>query len=163
MAKKEKLTIQHKSEAQWKRLYDSYLRQYSKLSESLNGLVNRALTIVEYKGIYTNALNQGIKTNITRKLVQQVAEVSYDAARVRVGVYKKFMETIEKKIDSGEEVPAYEFEAYTKLLRKDITLKNIRRDVDFIDIFRDYLDEVNLRRNVEKEGYISYREFITSP
>lgn len=168
-----KVTTKHKSEAEWNRLYDAYLRQHSKKEMELAGNIDQTLTKVEFKGLYTSAVNEGVRTNITRRIVQSEAKVSYKQARVRYALYKEFMSTIEKKIDIGEDVPYYEFAAYKELLKNPISIKTIRQNPNLTDIFDNYIDSYNedyarLKEEgrIEQSGKIdkvSYSEFITSP
>lgn len=173
MAKKEKLTPEYKSDTEWNRLYNAYLRQHSKKEMELAGNIDQTLTKVEFKGLYTSAANEGVRTNITRRIVQSEAKVSYKQARVRYNMYKEFMATIERKIDMGEDIPFYEYAAYRELLKSTISIKSIRQEPNIEDIFNTYINAYNKNyARLKKEGRIeqsgkinkvSYMEFITSP
>jgi hypothetical protein len=161
MAKKEKLTPEHKSESEWNRLYNAYLRQHSKKEMELAGNIDQTLTKVEFKGLYTSAVNEGIKTNITRKIVQSEAKVSYKQARVRMMVARNMLQQIQYAqhigaVLSDEELAMLEEFGGTG----GINVKKFRTNPHVMDKIDKYLEWLN--RYNEGEDY-SYAEFIDSP
>lgn len=169
MAKSLKL----KSEKNWDRLYDAYLRQHERSSMNLRGNIEDTLTKVEYKSLYKNMLNSGITQNITRTIVQKEARVSGRQALRRLEVARRIMKEVEMKIDLGEQVPYYEYKVYRELLKTRLSVKAFRTDDYLTDLLSDYVkaynkDEERLRleqgkREDEEVDEISFTEFITSP
>ena len=154
-------TIKSKSEKNWDRLYDAYLRQHERSSINLRGNIEDTLTKVEYKSLYQNMLNSGITQNITRTIVQKEALVSGRQARVRMEVAKNMLKSIEEKIDMGESVSSNEFELYKSLLRQKLTMRDFRTNPELSSILNEYISDINKSRNAQDK--VSYAEFIDSP
>lgn len=154
-------SLKSKSEKNWDRLYDAYLRQHERSSMNLRGNIEDTLTKVEYKSLYQNMLNSGITQNITRTIVQKEAIVSGKQARVRMEVAKNMIKSVEQKIDSGEQIPYYEYEMYRNLLKSNFTMKDFRTNPEISNILNEYISEYNRSREVQDR--ISYAEFIDSP
>ena len=150
-----------KSEKNWDRLYDAYLRQHERSSMNLRGNIEDTLTKVEYKSLYQNMLNSGITQNITRTIVQKEALVSGRQARVRMEVAKNMLKSIEQKIDMGESVSSNEFELYKSLLRQKLTMRDFRTNPELSSILNEYISDINKSRNAQDK--VSYAEFIDSP
>lgn len=150
-----------KSEKNWDRLYDAYLRQHERSSMNLRGNIEDTLTKVEYKSLYQNMLNSGITQNITRTIVQKEALVSGRQARVRMEVAKNMIKSIEEKIDMGESVSSNEFELYKSLLRQKLTMRDFRTNPELSSILNEYISDINKSRNAQDK--VSYAEFIDSP
>lgn len=153
--------IKSKSEKNWDRLYDAYLRQHERSSMNLRGNIEDTLTKVEYKSLYQNMLNSGITQNITRTIVQKEALVSGRQARVRMEVAKNMLKSIEQKIDMGESVSSNEFELYKSLLRQKLTVRDFRTNPELSSILNEYISDINKSRNAQDK--VSYAEFIDSP
>lgn len=154
-------TIKSKSEKNWDRLYDAYLRQHERSAMNLRGNIEDTLTKVEYKSLYQNMLNSGITQNITRTIVQKEALVSGRQARVRMEVAKNMLKSIEQKIDMGESVSSNEFELYKSLLRQKLTMRDFRTNPELSSILNEYISDINKSRNAQDK--VSYAEFIDSP
>lgn len=150
-----------KSEKNWDRLYNAYLRQHERSSMNLRGNIEDTLTKVEYKSLYQNMLNSGITQNITRTIVQKEALVSGRQARVRMEVAKNMLKSIEQKIDMGESVSSNEFELYKSLLRQKLTMRDFRTNPELSSILNEYISDINKSRNAQDK--VSYAEFIDSP
>lgn len=161
MAKKEKLTPEYKSDSEWNRLYNAYLRQHSKKEMDLAGNIDQTLTKVEFKGLYTSAANEGIKTNITRKIVQSEAKVSYKQAKVRMMVARNMIEQIQYAQHLGAVLSDEELAMLDEFGGKGgITIKKFRTNPNIMNKIDSYLEWLN--RYNEGENY-SYAEFIDSP
>lgn len=166
-------TIKSKSEKNWDRLYDAYLRQHERSSMNLRGNIEDTLTKVEYKSLYQNMVSSGITQNITRTIVQKEAKVSGRQALRRYEVARKIMREVEMKIDSGEFIPNYEYQVYRELLKSRLSVKSFRTDENLTNLLSDYVkaynkDEERLRLEQgksqdEEVDEISFTEFITSP
>ena len=132
-------TIKSKSEKNWDRLYDAYLRQHERSAMNLRGNIEDTLTKVEYKSLYQNMVNSGITQNITRTIVQKEAKVSGRQARVRMKVAKNMLRKVEQKIDAKESITAGEFEVYKLLLKEKLTLKDFRTNPKLSSILSEYV------------------------
>ena len=154
-----------KSEKNWDRLYDAYLRQHERSAMNLRGNIEDTLTKVEYKSLYQNMVSSGITQNITRTIVQKEAKVSGRQARVRMEVAKNMLKKVKEKINMQEPLTVSEFEVYKMLLNEKLTLKEFRTNPELSLILNEYISEVNRMRELagEDDSKISYAEFIDSP
>lgn len=160
-----KVTTKHKSEAEWNRLYDAYLRQHSKKEMELAGNIDQTLTKVEFKGLYTSAINEGVRTNITRRIVQSEAKVSYRQARVRMEVARNMLEQVQYAQHLGIPLSDEEIAILNEFGGKGgITIRKFRTIPNIMSKIDAYLDFLNTRGQAAGEGEdYSYAEFIDSP
>lgn len=152
-----KIEAPKRSEAQWQKLYNAYLRQQSKLSEELSGNVYSTLSMAEFKGNYNSLWMGGVRQNITRTLVQRSARVSYRKARIFTNMIKNIKKEIEEnKTPTPQELAILQtFNAYGG------KIKDIRRNPILADAIDEYYQLTKARREQMGEEFDSgYEEWI---
>lgn len=149
-----KIQAPKRSEAQWQKLYNAYLRQQSKFSEELNGNVYSTLSLAEFKGNYNSLWMGGIRQNITRTLVQRSARVSYRKARIFTNIIKNMTKEIESKQFATPEELAV-LEAFQTFGGK---IKDIRREPILAHAIQQYWKMINAQR--QKKDQQGYEEWI---
>lgn len=148
---------QSKSDKQWQRLYNAYIKNYNKLSERLNGNVYDAMSFVEYKDTYANLYLGGIRQNITRTIVAKEAIVSTKQARVASYVLFNMAIAAQGKLHNGDEVTlaeTYIMEYFKQFKGSRYNMQNyLRKNPDLIDL---------LSKSSQELGK-SWTEYIPSP
>lgn len=146
-----------KTDKQWHRLYNAYIKNYNKLSEKLDGSVYDSMSFVEYKDTYANLYVGGIRQNITRTIVAKEAIVSTAQARVAADVlFNMAIEATKQEHETGYITDAQQaiislFKQYAGSRTK---MKNAIRKQPSI---RDFLGEAT-----QSEGK-TWTEYIPSP
>lgn len=146
-----------KTDKQWERLYNSYIKNYNKLSERLEGNVHDAMSFVEYKDVYANLYIGGVRQNITRTIVSKEAIVSSRQANIGAVVLKEMaIRALIEQEETGEITLAQSVVIdIAKLFKGSLTkIKNyLRKHPELLKFLSDAAQE---------QGN-SFSEYIPSP
>lgn len=130
-----KIQAPKRSEAQWQKLYNAYLRQQSKFSEELSGNTYSTLSLAEFKGNYNSLWMGGVRQNITRKLVQRSARVSYKQSRV----FATAIQNMKNEIINNQNATPAEIAILNEFNLLGGKIKDIRRNPEIIEVMSQYM------------------------